>query len=296
MANMMKKSMNTDGEHTSPLGRGNIHEAYAGLDVKILQWPDKEVFERLIYKAVMATRGSDLHSDEIDAQVVEDAFGGGLNQSLEWVNVTFEISGTSRGVTHELVRTRQASYAQQSMRHTDMGLADMRMPEGIVNADPDTQMIWVNSVEEARQTYQELVERDVEFQDARTVLPIATETYIICNYPLKVFMDTFAYRGCYMFYPEIVKLFHRMREALLEVCPWLRKHVLISCEKTAPQTRVLPAGKGVPAGAVVTSLSPITVTYEHACTYQGWERVEGHCPFTWAKEDNRVWKSRVFNS
>jgi flavin-dependent thymidylate synthase len=275
-SNMIRKSMPIAADHISPLATGEIDHSYENLKVRLLFWPEEKPFKRMVYKATMATRGSPIDDlEKVDPVVVDEAFKGGLNQCLEWATVVFEISGLSRGVTHEIVRTRKASFAQQSMRHTDMGsdpegegVAAMRMPEAITRAPVEAQEEWEHAVEVARQTYAVLVnEYDIPFQDARTVLPIATETYIICSYPVSEFLSTFSYRGCYMFYPEIVSLFHRMRSALLEVCPWLAPYTLISCEKTR-----LP----------------------HQCTYQGWERVEGQCPFTWAKEDNRVWKSTKF--
>lgn len=271
--NMMRRSLDQKAEHVSPIGSGEIHEAYDGLKVRLLQAPERDLFNKLVYKAVMASRGAHWSDEEVDPVVVEDAFAGGLNQSLEWVNVTFEVSGVSRGVTHELVRTRQGGFAQQTFRHTDMADADFRMPEDIANASKQIKLEWKRSIWRSQETYRMLAQEDVAYQDARTVLPIATETYIVCNYPLKVFMDTFAYRGCFMFYPEIVRLFHMMRAELLEACPWLQPFVLISCEKTRPNGE-----------------------FEHQCTFQGWEKVEGQCPFPWAKENNRVWKSKKFDA
>lgn len=274
MSNMIKKSLDVKGEHNSPLGNNAIDVGNHGIDVQLLYAPEEHLFKRMVYKATLATRGSNINDNEYEEKVVEEAFAGGLNQCLEWVTVVFEISGVSRGLTHELVRTRQASFAQQSMRHTNMGAADLRMPDEIINQDSTKAMdIWLHSVKQSREAYQELVDLDIPYQDARTVLPIATETYIIAAYPLKVFLDTYAYRSCHMFYPEIVWLFRTMRHELINQCPWLEPFILTSCEKTKPN------GK-----------------FAHMCTYQGWERVEGHCPFSYAKENNRVWKSSKFEN
>lgn len=271
-SNMIRKSMPIAAEHISPLADGRIDRAYDNLQVRLLFYPEEMPFKRMVYKATMATRGSDVSDDTVDDTVVEEAFKGGLNQCLEWATVVFEISGVSRGLTHEIVRTRKASFAQQSMRHTDMGNAAMRMPAELANSYPEAQKVWQLSVEQSRAAYQTLTDTfDIPFQDARTVLPIATETYIIAEYPLSEFMGTYSYRSCYMFYPEIVALFRLMREKLVEKCPWLADNIVTSCEKTRP-------ANGHP----------------HMCTYQGWEKVEGQCPLTWAREDNRVWKSSKF--
>ena len=39
-----------------------------------------------------------------------------IKSSWEFIDYTFVLSGVSRGFTHQFVRTRQASYAQQSLR------------------------------------------------------------------------------------------------------------------------------------------------------------------------------------
>lgn len=268
---MIRKSMEVAKQHISPLSNGRIDQGYDNLKVRLLFWPEEQAFKRMVYKATMATRGSDIEDDDFDPKVVEEAFKGGLNQCLEWATVVFEISGVSRGVTHELVRTRKASFAQQSFRHTDVGNAAMRMPVEIANGDDKLKRMWENSVKESIIVYNALTDADIPFQDARTVLPIATETYIIGSYPLSEFLGTFSYRACPMMYPEITVLFRLMRDELLKACPWLEPYVKISCEKTKPNAK-----------------------YQHSCTWQGWESPEGMCEFAWAKDENRVWKSSKF--
>lgn len=268
MSNMIRRSLDPEDSHHSPLDTGQVDVGYSNIEVNMLYWPEEEAFKRMVYKATVATRGSKIGSDEYDEQVVEDAFAGGLNQCLEWVTVVFEISGVTRGLTHQLVRTRKASFAQQSGRHTFMGGgAAMRMPEAIAeHPSAGVRIEWLTAIEEARVIYEFLVEQDVPYQDARTVLPIATETYIIGSYPLSVFLGTYAYRACYMFYPETVYLFRLMKDKLVEKCPWLEPFIKVSCEKG------------------------------ERCTYQGWEVVEGHCPMPWAIEEERIWKSRKFEN
>lgn len=297
MSNMIKKSLDPNRQHVSPLDANRTDIGLENLQVRILKYPNEQEFKRMVYKASTATRGNDISDDTFDPVVVEDAFKGGLNQCLEWDTVVFEISGVSRGLTHEIVRSRRASFAQQSMRHTDMGRNfNIRMPQEIaINHNlllidpakypmlaelqgPSTQSatpaeVWNHAMRLAREAYGWLVEADIPFQDARTVCPIGTETYIIAEYPVSEFIGTYAYRACYMFYPEIVALFHLMKAKLVEQAPWLEPYVVISCEKTQPNNGQL-----------------------HMCTYQGWEKVEGHCPLAWAKEDNRVWKSRKFEN
>lgn len=295
-------------DNVAPGQEGRTDRGYENLQVKLLHFPDKMEFGKLMTKASVAVKGSIVGDDEIDEVMVDDMLRGGLNQALEWVSVVFEVSGVSRGVTHQLVRTRKASFAQQSMRYADMGSFNARMPLGIAkktreipgywdtdldqdkypnlasifvfedDMGEDPERIWNTAISVAREAYAWLADHGVDIQDARTVCPIATETYILCEYPLSEFLNTYAYRACSMFYPETVYIFREMGRLLAEACPWLKPHIKIGCEKTSGGIEV------------DTGIGPYQLP--HKCTYQGWERVEGQCDFEWALEDNRVFKSR----
>ena len=267
MTTMSRRGSNDFNVAPGQEGRTDI--GYENLEVKCILWPEEEVVAKVLSKASVAVRGNIVGDDEVDTDMVADMFKGGLNQALEWFTVAFECSGVTRGVTHQLVRTRKASFSQQSMRYADMGSFNVRMPVEIAKYS-NAALVWTRAMREARRAYKELADMGIPMQDARTVCPIATETYIICEYPLSEFLNTYAYRACQMFYPETVALFGLMKKALLEKCPWLTDMVKISCEKTSGGIQDLP----------------------HKCTYQGWEKVEGHCTFAWALEENRTFKSK----
>jgi len=255
--------------NVAPGQEGRNDEDYANLEVKILDYPSKERFLKLMSKASVAVRGNIVGDEEIDETMAEDMLRGGLNQSLEWMQVIFEVGGVSRGVTHQLVRTRKASFAQQSMQYANMGTFNARVPVEISN-NPEAYKIWQESIDASREAYGKLAAMGIPMQDARTVCPIATQTYIICAYPLGEFLALYSYRACQQFYPEMVALMGLMKKELISVCPWLEEHVKISCEKTGPGINGLP----------------------HKCTYQGFEKVEGNCTLEWAIEENRIYKSR----
>ena len=268
---MSNFSHRQEGEsfNKAPGQEGRTDIGFENLEVNCILWPDKLTMAKVLSKASVAVRGTIVGDDEIDETMVEDMFKGGLNQALEWFTVAFECSGVTRAVTHQLVRTRKASFSQQSQRYADMGRFNARMPLEIAN-NPKAKEIWLYAIEQSRQAYSKLADLGIPMQDVRTVTPTAIETYIICEYPLSEFLNTYAYRACQMFYPETVALFGLMKKALVEKCPWLEEHIKITCEKTSGGIDGLP----------------------HRCTYQGWERVEETCTFPWALENNRTFKSR----
>ena len=270
--------MDPEGVFNSPLAQGRIDKAYENLDVRLLHYPKHDDFVKTALFGEFAHAGGminpiqeldNLSADEL-MQKAGDYMQGGLEQYLESDTVTFLIYGCTRGFTHEFVRTRKGAwFLQQTMRHSNMGHANIRMPEFICNSGNSAQKIWKESVNDSVEIYQRLIDLDVPYQDARTVLPLATETWIIGGMPLRTFLETYNYRACYMFYPEMQWIFHEMGTLLSKACPWLESKIKISCE--------IPDKDG-----------------NHKCYYRGVEKVEGLCQLPWAKEENRLWKSRRF--
>jgi flavin-dependent thymidylate synthase len=250
-----KHSMNV-GKKTSPFNHGKNDVGVNGIQVKLVQGIDEWSFRRTTSKAVRATIGIDPDEDQTEADW-EEMLKGGLQTALETQTVVFEVAGVSRTCTHQLVRSRRASFHQQSQRASFMGaMPNVRMPLSVVQ-NPEARKAFLEAVYAARKAYRIATDQDIAYQDARFILPEGTETYILCEYPLREFMAAYSYRACSMFQWEIMYVFRKMKEVLVVAHPWLEDYIKITCEKT------------------------------HVCEFQGWERVEGHCPFPWAKEDNR---------
>ena len=91
---------------------------------------------------------------------------------------------TDRGVSHEIVRHRTMSFAQESQRY--VGYDKERFGNEIVFVKPhwyDEEfpacLTWIESLKDAEKKYMELREAGLKPQDARGVLPNATKTEIV---------------------------------------------------------------------------------------------------------------------
>lgn len=97
-----------------------------------------------------------------------------------------------RGVTHELVRHRPCSFAQESQRYCNYGLNKFskeitfieplffhRWREDMPNCQTEEYFLWQSACEFAEQRYFKLLELGKKPQEARTVLPNSTKTEII---------------------------------------------------------------------------------------------------------------------
>lgn len=102
----------------------------------------------------------------------------GHESVLEHAVFSFRIGGVSRALTHQLVRHRIASYSQRSQRYVDEGEFDYVVPP-MIRDNEKAMVIFKDMMLRSEEAYKELRGLNIQKQDARYVLPNATETRII---------------------------------------------------------------------------------------------------------------------
>jgi len=101
---------------------------------------------------------------------------------LEFGWATAKITA-DRGLTHELVRHRLASFAQESTRYCNYSKGKFQSEitvveqPGIPSGTPQ-RMVWLDAMAAAEKSYLQLIELGVSPQEARSVLPIGLKTEI----------------------------------------------------------------------------------------------------------------------
>ena len=135
-----------------------------------------EAMELLIFtKSTRLTMSPGL-MDEIRAWPEEkklaelDYMANTIPSSWEFVDYVFMIEGVSRAFTHQFVRSRNASYAQQTMRVLNMGEYDYVYTDR-VNNDIQARGIVDIVNENIRLGYNKLIELGLPAEDARGILP-----------------------------------------------------------------------------------------------------------------------------
>jgi thymidylate synthase ThyX len=285
-----------DGGRIRNPAEGEILAGLDGIEVELVQDFDDRELQRFFSFAINATRGIDPRNPPDEADW-EEMMRGGLQTALKRINIAFAVYGASRTATHQLVRSTRANFHQQSQRaHYYGDRPSVRMPESFLgkevvpgggrigerdaigHAEPlSIAEEYRKLVEHSSWFYRLATEADVSYQDARFGLLEGTVNFILCEYSLDEFIAVYAYRGCSMFQWEIVGVMRKMRAVLVDAHPWLDRYVKISCEKTA--------------GALDAKPGDSLARTAHACTFQGWEEVEGQCGFPWARETNRTFRS-----
>ncbi len=153
-----------------------------------------------------------LEASDIEA-FLDKIMSLGHHSVLEHASFTFGIEGISRVTTHQLVRHRIASFSQQSQRyvsHKD-NFASI-MPDTIAE-NPGAKQIFTEMAESVHKAYAQLVELGIPAEDARYILPNATETKIIMTMNARELLHFFALRCCQRAQWEI----HRMSDEMLRL-------------------------------------------------------------------------------
>ena len=109
-------------------------------------------------------------------------------QDFEWnaraannhISVTFLIEGISRACTHQLVRHRLASFSQESQRYVDLKKGGWKpvIPPAVAK-DKLLKARFEGACSLLNSTYRELRELGIRKEDARFLLPNATETRLV---------------------------------------------------------------------------------------------------------------------
>jgi thymidylate synthase (FAD) len=142
---------------------------------------------------------------------------------LPHLTYVYAIEGISRACSHQLVRHRTASYSQQSQRYISVRRLRERVvvPPSVSEKALDE---YLSLVEGASDAYTGLIDRGVPREDARFVLPNATETSLLFTIDGRSLLHFFGIRCCNRAQWEIRALADRMLSEVRREEPALYNH------------------------------------------------------------------------
>lgn len=148
-----------------------------------------------------------------------------IQSSWEFVDYTFHISGVTRAFTHQLVRTRTASFAQESQRTVDVSEYD------VINTCSDAAQAanFDFHADRAMAGYQECISYGLNVQDARGLLPTNVETSIIVKLNLRTLHDMGLLRLCTRAQGEYQEVFRKIKDAVVKIHPWAEQFIKVHC-------------------------------------------------------------------
>jgi len=146
---------------------------------------------------------------------------GTIAGSHEYVSYTFLIEGVTRAFTHQFVRTRTASFSQQTMRV--LNVEGWEYGTGpTIKSDPFLGVIYSETMKTIAGAYDDLVSAGAAIEDARGVLPTNILTNIVGGFNLRVLEDLFRKRASSRTQGEYREVIEAMQNCVEEVHPWTR--------------------------------------------------------------------------
>lgn len=171
-----------------------------------------ELCGRVCYKS------EDKITDESAERFVRRIIKSGHESVLEHASITVRFV-CDRGVSHEIVRHRIASYSQESTRYCDYsrdkfgGEISVIEPEGVERA------AWEESCACAEAVYGRMVRSGVSAQMARSVLPTCLKTELIMTANLREWRHFLRLRTSGAAHPQIRALAVELRDKLRAAVP-----------------------------------------------------------------------------
>ena len=171
-----------------------------------------------IATAARTSHKSESDGYEADLELVRKLIGWGHLSCLEHAILSADIR-TDRGVTHELVRHRLASYVQESTRYVDYenGIEVIR-PRNI-HVRSKAYQKWVSACEWAEESYFDIRQTGTPPEIARAVLPTCLKADIFMTANLREWRTVFALRCDKAAHPDIRWICGRLLEQFRDFVP-----------------------------------------------------------------------------
>jgi flavin-dependent thymidylate synthase len=145
-----------------------------------------------------------------------------IASSWELIDLVFVINGISRACAQQITRTRQASYAMQSQRVTDMRKADAYVPPSVTK---DNLTRYQLALSNGLSSYEQLVRSGVSLEDARGVLPMNIHCNLLAKYNFRAWVDLVRSRDSLRVQGEYTEIIHMMKQEVFRVWPWAKTFV-----------------------------------------------------------------------
>ena len=126
---------------------------------------------------------------------------------IEHLSVTVRVI-CDRGVSHEIVRHRIASYTQESTRYCNYSKGKFGSEITVIkpcfwDETDEKYLVWKNTIEQIEISYNKLIELGATPQEARSILPNSLKTEIVMTMNLREWHHFFTLRTSNAAHPQM---------------------------------------------------------------------------------------------
>lgn len=184
-------------------------EMKPGLFEAILEWPWTKIEEELGYMA------------------------NTIPSSWEFVDYTWLVQDVTRAFTHQFVRSRQFSFAQQTMRVLNVDGWNYLTGPSIENGSDFCKGIYKNEMGNIADSYNMLIAGGAEVEDARGILPTNILTNIVAKCNMRTFVELVRKRSSPRTQDEYRSVLDAMKAEVQIVHPWIELFINRTFEQAA---------------------------------------------------------------
>lgn len=189
---------------------------------------DGEKALKLIEKAGRTCyKSEEFIKEDSAAEFVRKIIKNGHEAVIEHYSITVRIV-CDRGVTHEIVRHRLASYSQESTRYCNYSKDKFSNQLTFIepcfwdtNTDEGKKKyeIWKQAMEFAEKCYLQLIENGATPQEARSVLPNSLKAELVMTMNLREWRNFFKLRTSAASHPQMREIAVPLLEKFKEIIP-----------------------------------------------------------------------------
>lgn len=180
------------------------------------EW-EQETFS--IEKAARNCYQSDINTNT-RAEFIRRLVKRGHHAMLEFGKMTVQFV-TDRGVSHEIVRHRLFSFAQESTRYCNYEGKEIEfiVPSEYEKWDRESEQIWYDTMLECEDAYKRMLKDGCSPQQARSVLPNSLKTSVVVSGNFREWRHFFDLRTAQNAHPDMIRLVAPLQNECISVCP-----------------------------------------------------------------------------
>ncbi len=183
----------------------------------------EEIIQKIEHAGRICYKSEDSISKNSSKAFISGIIKRGHESVIEHEKITVKIT-CDRGVTHEIVRHRVASYSQESTRYCNYANDKFNNEITVIKPcfwEEDSQnfIIWKNTMEQIEKAYFDMIENGAQPQQARSILPNSLKTEIIVTMNLREWRHFFKLRVSKESHPQMREIAIPILNKFKEVIP-----------------------------------------------------------------------------
>ncbi len=201
-------------------------------EVTLEQSIDSKEIMKHIEKAGRVCYKSESNISDVSAEkFIRNILKRGHESVIEHISLTFKIV-CDRGVTHEIVRHRLASYSQESTRYCNYSQDKFGNELTFIkpcfwDEDDEPYKIWETSMKQIEIQYFLLINSGATPQEARSVLPNSLKTEIYVTMNLREWRHFLKLRTSKAAHPQMREVALKIYNILMEKLPVIFDDIII---------------------------------------------------------------------